>query len=356
MKNLIFISFLLASPFVFGQSSDVVAAKSYMSLLSSQIVGRPLNASEINLIERGAERSFSQIVRQWVSSPEFLDSAQRYVEVFTRTSGQSGGVSYDLPGYIGRDIARRSRPYKELITANSCVDRNGNQTACDTGSPFSAGLLTTRAFLRTTKGAYNISRAGKMTSRFLCSTYPLPQSEEPKLDRAALVPEFATTSGEITFGNGNNCYSCHAQFGKHTQVFIKFNLDGTYVPSATGLQVTGATDGFSNNNLLTSHLRDPVRAQSERSEILGQPVQNLREAALVMANSQRFLPCAVQNMMRHFLRLSDQNMLSIKTDLYQVIANEAIRLRSEPSFSHLIEAIVTNANVYNSFKNSGARP
>jgi hypothetical protein len=163
-------------------------------------------------------------------------------------------------------------------------------------------------------------------------------------------------AGAITFGNGNNCYSCHSQFGHHTQFFVKFNLNGLYVASATGVQNPGATDGFSQNGLATSHLRDAARAGQEQSQILGRPAANLRDAALAITQSPRFLPCAAKNLMKHYLRLSDQNLETVKGDLYQRIALDARALQSEPSLSHLLISVIAHPAVFDSFRNSGAQP
>ncbi len=339
-----------------AQTTTPQQALSYMSYLSSKLINRPLTSQESSLIRSQGERAFAQIIDGWSNDSRFHQSAKQFVELLLATNGSSNGINFDIPGYLGLDIARRKRPYTDLITASSCVNAQGDTTACDTGAPFNAGVLTTRAFLRKAQGAYNIGRAGRMMSEFLCTTYPLPETLEPRLRAQDMVPEFATMSGAITFGNGNNCYSCHSQFGQHTQFFVKFDLDGTYRAGATGLQSPGATDGYSQNNLLVSHLNDPVRARDESSQILGQRAANLQEASRVIANSTLFLPCAVKHLMRHYLKLSDQNMASIKPDLFRTIAEEAKVLNQNPSFSHLIQAIVTNKSVFESFKKTGALP
>jgi hypothetical protein len=339
-----------------AQTVSANQAVSYMSYLSSKLVNRPLSSEEVAQIRSQGTQAFPIILEAWSNDARFHQSVRQYVEVLFATNGSSNGINFDLPGNLGLDIARRKRPYSDLVTAQSCVDAQGNITACDSGAPFSAGVLTMRAFLRKAQGAYNISRAGKMMHKFLCTTYPLPDALEPKLRVTDLISEFATVSGPITFGNGNNCYSCHSQFGHHAQFFVKFDLDGNYRANATGLQSVGATAGYSANNLLTSHLVDPLRARDESSQILGQRASNLQEAARVIANSSLFLPCAIQHMMRHFLKLSDQNMASIKPDLFKKISDDAKVLNQNPSFSHLLQSLITNRSVIDSFVKSGALP
>lgn len=356
MMRLILISLFCLSGPAWGQASDADTAISYLSLFSTQIAHRPLNEAETALIRAQGTNAFPQIVRAWYAEPQFVESAQMFIENLIRTGGVKGGVDMNMPGNLARDIARRERPYADLVTAATCVNAAGNSAACDTNAPFNAGVLTTKAFLVSKAGPYNISRAGKMISRFLCTSYPLPDMEEPKIQQSALIDQFATTAGKITFGNGNNCYSCHSQFGHHAQFFVKFDLNGNYQAGATGVQNPAATDGFSANNTMTSHYRDPMRASNEASQIFGRSAANLGEAGRVLAENSRFLPCAVQNLMFHYMRLPQASVASIKPELYIQIANQAKANSPNPSFSHLLTAIINNQNVYDSFKKSGALP
>ncbi len=354
---------VLCSLVLFTSSSELLAQTqdpnqilNYMSFISSKIAQRPLTQAESNQIRTSGASAIPAIVQSWTTEEKFSLSAQAFVDNLLMVSGSLDGIDYGLPGYLGRDIARRNRPYSELLTASSCVNASGQNIACDTGAPYTAGVLTTRAFLRKNAGAYNISRAGKMTAKFLCTQYPFSPTEEPPAAQASLVDEFATTSGAVTFGNGNNCYSCHSQFAHHTQFMIKFDALGIYRANATGLQAPGATAGASVNGLMTSHFREPARAASESGQMLGRPAANLAAAARVITEHPKFLSCAVQNLFRHYLRLSDQNLASIRPELYSEIASQARTLRTDPGFSELLIAIVSHPKVIESFINSGARP
>lgn len=353
MKRIIFVLFFLSSSACFAQVELMI---SYLNSFSTQIIHRPLNSQEITLIRSQGVNSFEPIVQNWFSDPRFIDSAQYFVENLIRTNGQTSTVNMDIPGYLGRDIARRQRPYADLVTASTCVNQSGQAMACDSGAPYSAGVLTTKAYLVTKVGPYNIARAGKMITQFLCTTYPLPETEEPRIAVGDLINQFATMSGAITFGNGNNCYSCHSQFGHHAQFFVKFDLSGNYQAAASGLQNPNATDGFSTNNLLTSHFRTPQRAAGESSQMLGQPASNLAGAGRALAQSRRFLPCAVKNLMTHYMRLHPSVVTSVKPDLYIQIAERAKLLNMNPSFSHLLTAIIANQAVFDSYVKSGVQP
>ncbi len=334
---------------------DQPQALSYMSYLSVRVVGRPLNATEINLLKANGSNAFLQIASAWVSEPGFAASMQIYMDTLMGTSGVSSAGDFNLPGYLAKDIALKNRPYSELLTAQSCVNSAGAAIPCDTQAPFTAGVLTTKAFLTTYKGAYNISRAAKLLKKFACASYPLSDAEEPKLSEEELISQFATQSGKITFGNGNNCYSCHSQFGLHTQFFVKFDTNGVYKPLATGLQntSTAVTDGFSTNSTYTSHLKAPLRAQDETSRIFGRPAKNLAEAAKIVVEHPRFKTCAVQNLLKYSLRLSDQDLASVNVALFEEIVKAAVVNNPDPRFSDLIKSIITNKHVFSSYKKLG---
>jgi len=369
MKSLTRIVFkgLLLAGFCFGagapgtalaQSAENLKALSYMGYLSTRIVGRPLNSSEISALKSSGSAAFGQIASAWSREPNFAENMQIYVETLLGTSGVSGIGDFGLPGYLAKEIAAKGKPYSELLTANYCVNGSGQTIPCDTQAPFNAGVLTTKAFLSTYGGAYNISRAAKMMDRFLCSDYPFSEAEEPRLTEQELIAQFSTRNGTITFGNGNDCYTCHSQFGWHSQFFVKFDGNGVYKAAATGLQnpSTSVTDGFSTDNTYTSHLKDPNRAKSENSRILGKPAKNLAEAAVILTQSPKFLSCAAKNMSKHFLRLSGNTLNGIHPALYEQIATQAKALSPEPGFGDLLQAIITNPHVFNSFKKSGATP
>jgi len=357
MRKLILLFILVLNFHANAQSEAHLEALSYLSYLSSQIVNRPLNESERNMVKSNGTQAFRQIVTAWTTEPAFANGVQVFFESLMHTSAAAGSNDpQNLPGLLAKALARNNRPYSEILTSNTCYNQSGQAISCGTQAPFTAGVLTTQAFLVAYKGAYNISRASKMMSKFLCTTYPLPDLEEPRLAESELIPQFATKAGKITFGNGNNCYSCHSQFGLHAQFFVRFDFNGNYQASATGLQNPSLADGFSTNGLATSHLISPDRAKVEQSRILGKPAGNLAEAAVHITQSPRFLTCATQNLMQYYLRLSDQDVKSLKPELLNNVVLEAKKIQAQPGFGALITAIVANPHVYTAFKNTGARP
>lgn len=354
MKKLFMILILMLSPLMAWAQAEV----QYMSYWSSKVVGRPLKAAEITAIKSNGKKAYPSILQAWTKEVGFEKSIRIYVENLMKISGETTTVNYDQVGYLAIDLVRKNRPYSELLTANYCLDKNMQVTNCGTGSPYNAGVLTTKAFLTSYRGAFNISRAGKLISKFLCTSYPLPDSEEPRLTEEELVPQFSTKNGPITFGNGNNCYSCHSQFGLHAQLFVKFDNSGMYQASATGLQNPdpSITAGFSTNGLATSHMKLPIQASSEQTRMLGKTVKNISEGAAELIKSPRFYPCAAKNLMKYFLHYSDNQVDQMKPELFSQISQQASALSPQPSFSDLTISMITNEAVYQSFLKAGVQP
>jgi hypothetical protein len=340
----------------FAQSATNAQVLSYMRYLSSKMVHRSLTSAEATRLQSEGRAAIAPIVEQWTREENFSQSVRIYVENLLQVSGTSNGINYSLPGNLGLDIARKDRPYGDLLTASQCVNASGQVIACDTNAPFSAGVLTTRAYMVKYAGAYNISRAGKMTYKFLCMEYPFPQNEEPPLTQQDLIPQFATTAGAITFGNGNNCFSCHSQFGHHAQFMVKFDANGFYQANASGLQNPSAGDGASFNGLMTSHMVNSTRAANERSQMLGRPAANLAEAARAIVDSRRFLPCATKNLMKHYLKLKDQDVATIRPELLDEITKIAKTRDPQPSFADLMITIISHPKVLESFTKTGVQP
>jgi len=179
-----------------------------------------------------------------------------------------------------------------------------------------------------------------MMHTFACYHYPLPQAAEPRIDRTRLIDMFQTDQEvdengkpKSTFGNGAACYSCHAQFGPHAQLFVRFDEKGVYKADATGLQDPAGEVGRSLNGLFTSHMKNATEAKAETSQMLGKPVANLQEAAKVLVENPGFIPCQAENVIAYALRLSPDT--KVKPEVLEEIATKA-REKGDPSFGTLV--------------------
>ena len=192
---------------------------------------------------------------------------------------------------------------------------------------------------------------------------PLPQLGESKtmpqgaihIERSRLIPMFqALTFAEQTderaksgFGNGEGCFTCHGQFSLHAQLYVKFDSSGMWQSAATGLQDPMGELGRSLNGLMASHLSDPATAQLETSQMFGKPVNNLADAAKVVASSPTFDECVAHRFLDYTLGLTFGTIV-YDAHLFPAIAEEARKVQADPTFSQIIQALFANPVVVHS--------
>jgi hypothetical protein len=318
-------------------------ARVYLATLSLVLVERPLVPDELSALERDGGGAIRPILASWVDEPAFARSARGMVQTLLSASGAREGVDYELPGNLAALVARDRLPASALLTHPECVDADGHPTSCDTGAPYTAGLLTTRAFLAANASRFNLGRASALMRVFACRTYPMERDLQPPLEADWLIPMFrAETPEEQTvaeatngFGNGFGCYSCHSQFGAHAQLFVKFDTTGIWHAEADGLQDPDGELGRSTGDLLASHMDDPIRSADETSQVFGQTVANLGEAGAVIARSDAFLSCTTRNIIAHGLGLSESSAHHIDDDALLEAVALARRAEASPSLNAL---------------------
>lgn len=340
-------------------------ARSYLATIAPMVVGRLLTKEEDNLIYHFGADAIVPIVEAWVVEPAFADTARAMLQVKLAASGSKDGIDFELPGNLAAHLARNDRPYAELLTAPYCVDAGGNAIPCDTGAPYQAGVLTTRAYLIANASRFNLRRARRMMFIFSCNVYPMDTKLQPPIAKESLIPMFrALTKEEQTvpeaangFGNGAACYSCHSQFSAHAQLFVRFSQDGLWHPEATGLQDPMNELGRSINGLYASHFVSPVSAPKEISQMFGQPVNTLVDAARVLSEGPGFYTCAARNVLEYSFGMSESEAVSIDRDLLAELAADArerdLRLRPEtaslpgggPTFGDLFVVALTHPRV-----------
>jgi hypothetical protein len=336
-------------------------AREYLAIIAPLVVGRLLDAEEDNLIYHFGAEAIVPIVESWVTEPAFAESVRMLMQVKLAASGNKDGVDFELPGNLAAHLARNDRPYSELLTADYCVDGAGTPIPCDTGAPYQAGVLTTRAYLMATASRFNLRRARRMMFIFACSTYPMDELLQPRINKDYLIPMFrAETADEQTvpeaangFGNGAACYSCHGQFSAHAQLFVRFAQDGLWHADATGLQDPENELGRSINGLYTSHFVSPLAAPQEISQMFNEPVSTLVDAARVLATGPKFTSCAARNVLEYSFGMSETEALLIEQALLDDLAVRAEardqRLRPDatggPTFGDLFVVALTHPRV-----------
>ncbi len=308
---------------------DPSGATPYLAKLAPMLMGRVLNVDERKQLQAQGVSAIDVILNNWANDVALSDAARHYIEEQLFVSGTRDDIDFSLPGNLAAVLVRDKRPWSEILTADKCYDQAGSPVACDTGAPYNAGVLTTRAYMVSRASRFNLTRAGTMMRVFTCQHYPMDNTLQPPLPKEVLLPMFqAMTLAEqteerakSTFGNGDGCYTCHSQFGAHAQLFVKFDRYGKYKVDATGLQDPNGELGRSTNDLMVSHFTDPSAAKSEASQMFGQSVDNLSGAIKILVNDPRFGSCMVRNLIKYVLDVEKPD--TIPDTLLSKIASKA---------------------------------
>jgi hypothetical protein len=308
----------------------------YLREISQMLISRPPTPVEVVRVEQEGLAAIQPILREWTRDPAFAENARYMMETKLKASGQRDGIDFDLPGHIVHHVV-----------ANAA----GQARECDTGAPYAAGVLATRAFLAGNASRFNLGRASRLMNVFACRIYPMEDTLQPFLPKETLIPMFqAEDIDEQTveeakdgFGNGTGCYSCHGQFGAHAQLFVKFDESGNYVADADGLQDPDGELGRSVNGLMTSHMIEPAAAATESTQVFGQQVGNLSEAAAVIAASPQFVSCQLGNLVHYTFGLSE----SVRVDprMLNVIVETLAETTDDPTYADLVVAAFSEPRV-----------
>ncbi|AKF04540.1 hypothetical protein [Sandaracinus amylolyticus] len=328
-------------------------AEAYLALIAPVMVERTLSDDERSEIAAMGGAAIPSVIASWAEEPGLPRAARRMIETALGVSGgvDPSGIDFGAPGRIVEHVVREGRPWPEILTSTQCFDASGAAAECDTGAPYAAGVITTRAFMAARQGRFNLTRAGTITRTFLCRNYPLEVELEPPLERDRLMPMFrALTAEEQTdpeaamsgLANGFHCYACHGQFGAHAQLFVRFDVSGRWREDATGEQREGGMPGESFGGLMASHLEPPWRA-NETSQMVGREVANLSEAMAALTESDAFWECASQRVLEAALDLDPDR--GVEAELLVDIADAARARAASPTFIDLVVAALAHPRV-----------
>ncbi len=326
-------------------------AEAYLALIVQPLVGRVLASTERAQLAARGGAAIAPIVTGWARDPGLAEGARRMVQQKLSVSGTRDGVDFELPGHLAAYVVARDLPWSTLITADHCVSADGGRIPCDTGAPYTAGVLTTRAFMTSRASRFNLTRSSALMRAFACRKYPIEHTLQPPLAKESLIPMFRALSAEEQtdpraqsgFGNGSGCYACHGQFSAHAQLFVKFDSHGLWHADADGLQDPVGELGRSTGELMASHLVDPLEAREERSQVFGVQVANLAEAARAIAASPVFAECGARNLMELALGLDPASEIDAR--LLVDIAANARRVTADPTLGRLMIETFTHPRV-----------
>lgn len=326
----------------------------YMRSIVQMLAGRPLESHEVQGLQTQGAAAIPAILEAWTREAGFVENTRYMMAQKLKASGERDGIDFEAPGRLVAHVVSNDLPFSEVITADYCIATDGSQTACDSGAPYNAGVLTTRAFLAGNAGRFNLGRASRLMKVFSCRAYPMEDTLQPYLPREVLIPMFrASTVEEQTveeakgaFGNGDACYACHGQFSAHSQFFVKFDQTGLWRAEATGLQDPEGELGRSFGGLMTSHMDDPSAAAFEGSKMFGQDVNDLRGAAQVMTQNGAFVQCMVRNAIEHTFGMTDTAAEAIDRQLLAAVSNRVTQAGThDPTWAEIVKTTFADPRV-----------
>ena len=94
--------------------------------------------------------------------------------------------------------------------------------------------------------------------------------------------------------------------------------------------------------LFTSHFQDPARARSEQTQVLGVEVSGLEQAAQVVAESPRFVPCAVRHFLAYGFDLAESEVTAIDDATVAEVTRDA---GADPSLRAMMRAAFAHPDV-----------
>lgn len=328
----------------------------YMRYIGPSLIGRVLTDEEEMKLSAGAGDAVKPIIEAWVKDDGFVEAVKSMLEIRLGSNGQRGTVDFNLPGYIVRHVVKNNLPWSKVVTSDTCYDATDKAIPCDTGAPYTAGVLTTRGFLAGNEGRFNLGRARAMLLTFMCRDYPAETEIQPYIEKTRLKLMFRASNAteqmvaEVAggFGNGLACFSCHGQFSSHSQPFVKFDKSGTWISDANGAQSMTGQLGESDRNLMASHFDVPAEAALESAQWFNAEIANLAEGAAVMSKNPAFQACAVQQLIDLGVGLDlgfDTKVkgLAVMGDFLTEIAKSVAATSPDPTIQEL--AIATYSDV-----------
>ncbi len=317
----------------------------YLRRISQMLVGRTLTMEEVSQATAEGDEALRPILESWVAEAGFSTSIRYMLEQKLKASGERDGIDFDAPGRLVEHTVSNQLPMSTILKADYCIGTDGQQGDCDSGAPYNAGVLTTRAFLAGNASRFNLGRASRMMKVFACRAYPMEDDLQPRLEKESLIEMFRAQSAEEqtveeakdAFGNGDACYTCHGQFSAHAQFYVKFNENGQWIDEATGIQDPEGELGRSLNGLMTSHMLNDVAKADEGSDMFGKRANNLGEAAAIIADSDVFVPCMVRNVIEHTFGMTDSAGEEIDRTLLEAVAYRATNAgTTEPTMGTVV--------------------
>jgi len=295
------------------------------------LVFRLPTSDELEYASKSKE-NYQKVIESYVNDQRFADAMfeehRNYLELGGTSADSSNDIDYNLPARMGAYIVYNDRDYREVLSADYCVNSNyQTQSTCGdtfqdggTASQNAAGVISTRSFIAAHKKnkGFNFVLVARSAKKFLCTAYPDPQ--DPGLAPSQISNVHKPWSDDAA------CFNCHRTLNPRAVLFFNYNDQGRYTADINSTTIRDTTDPAKISDLVTTGL--PVT-------VLGRPASTLRDYGAAITDDPRFTNCMVLRYVNYMTGYNYETLPSNLTYLSDTFA------RSGFSVKQLLEEIAT---------------
>lgn len=294
-------------------------------------------------------RAYDDELDAMLADPRF---AERMVKFWRDSMRMAGGAADGKPSRntapnLAARITVEGRPFTELFTSgsNNCPEFDGtakvfNDGECNSGAPVEAGVLTNPGVHYQFYGNMAFRRTRWVQEVFVCTKFPAEYSETPiQKNGADYISPWAFESianAPIDFQDTKSvvCANCHTTINHVAPLFANFDANGMWQG-----QISVMTPLVEPIPSEISHWLQPGEVTSWR---LGQPVADLAELGVAMADDPDVSECAVARMY-NFAMSKEDIVDSLATVPYEVLDNYMFTyFQSGQSLKATLKAILSS--------------
>ena len=296
--------------------------------------------SDEELVLAETEEGYHQVIRDILESDGFKAAIRLLAMNDFGMGGTIGGINYSEPANLAAYLISNNIDYRQILTADYCVDDDLNKTSCSSFSTpaltqsFAAGAITTRGFLEKWQAAFNFRRVAKVYKVFACREYP--DNDDAGLTQAQLPEELKTFACTDCVPK---CYDCHKTMNPRAALFYTFDRKGLYNTNPNPNPNRGEITVTDTNKASTT--KDIV-VDGTPLTYKGTAISSLKEYAALFSQSQEFRDCATQRIVGRLFGLSAEERLPESlSHFYQGLEDDGFK------FKDFIFRVVTSKEFLN---------
>lgn len=272
------------------------------------------NPTSEELSQATSFENYKGLVASYLNSSAFMNRMTAYFRAMFEMAGTSGGINYDEPANLALLLFRDDVDFRQILTADFCVDNSLNKVACSSfrnpsdQAAHAAGAITTRGFMQKWTAPFNFRRVSKVFQVFTCQDYPDDSDPGLPVDKiSGTVKTFNATTGSPV------CYECHRSMNPRTVLFYDFDRNGFFNLAPTGTEVAQTDTGAASTKA------DLVKAGTP-SVYHGIEMNSVRAYGQLLSRNRKFRDCMAKRLVN--LMLGNENPRAAIPKEYDYLAEE----------------------------------